>query len=147
MQPMGSLNPGVTFIHNREDLLKATDKDVSHASTSVDFIVSGLEVPDETILAYRGALQRGVRIRAIVQKKHDTTTDKLEKWKTIGVEARYTDSIETRIFIIDQKVTYITSYDSCVKNRAVGVRFDYAPVSTIMGMLFEEKWLSASPLS
>jgi sugar-specific transcriptional regulator TrmB len=138
--------PTLTLIKDREALLKRTALDARAAKESIDFIASGLEVPDDNILAHRKASTVGVKIRAIVQQNHKTTKEKLEKWQDIGTEVRYLPTIDMRIFIFDKHITYITSYDPAKKNSAFGVRFDYSPLALQMSELFSTNWQLASEL-
>lgn len=132
-------SPNITFIKSRTDLLKRTDKDVINSQKEVKFIVSGLEVPDSTVLAYRKATTKGVHVKALVQKRR-SNIEKLEKWRDIGVDVRQIDDLELRMFIIDSRIVYLTSYSQNKKEEAFGVRFEYAPLAALMNDLFEQKW-------
>lgn len=136
-------SPSITFIKNRTDLLSRTDKDVIASQKEVKFIVSGLEVPDSTVLAYRKAATKGVSIKALVQKRQ-SNQNKLEKWQNIGVDIRQVDDLELRVFIIDSRIVYLTSYTQNKKEEATGVRFEYPPLAALMNDLFEQKWQLAS---
>src|SRR3989344_9381456 len=50
----------ISFIQNRQDLLEKTTSDVQKTQKSIDFIVSGLEIPAENTLAMKRAIERGV---------------------------------------------------------------------------------------
>jgi sugar-specific transcriptional regulator TrmB len=135
-------SPSITFIKSRADLLNRTDKDVIASQKEVKFIVSGLEVPDSTVLAYRKAATKGVSIKALVQKRRSNLHN-LEKWQNIGVDVRQVDDLELRVFIIDSRIVYLTSYSQNKKEEAFGVRFEYPPLATLMNDLFEQKWQMA----
>lgn len=136
-------SPSITFIKSRSDLLSRTDKDVIASQKEVKFIVSGLEVPDSTVLAYRKATTKGVSIKALVQKRR-SNQDKFEKWQNIGVDVRQVNDLELRVFIIDSRIVYLTSYSQNKKEEAFGVRFEYPPLAALMNDLFEQKWQLAS---
>jgi sugar-specific transcriptional regulator TrmB len=136
-------NPSISFIKNRTMLLQQTDKDTAAAKREINFIVSGLIVPDETVLAYRRAVTKGVRIRALVQRKKETSIKKLEEWHKLGIETKYTSDLGVRLFTFDSQVVYFTSYSSRNKDAAFGIRFDYTPLATLMNDLFEEHWVNA----
>ena len=139
-------SPRIALIKNRQYLLQREDTDVRAATHSVDFIVSGLEVPHSTVLAYRKAAATGVSIRAIVQQKRETSQERLERWQNLGAAVKYLPNLNMRLIVIDQRITYITSYDPSQRNRAFGVRFDYAPLAIQMGGLFEQHWQKAEEL-
>jgi sugar-specific transcriptional regulator TrmB len=139
-------NPDITFIKNRTMLLKQTDKDTKAAKHEINFIVSGLEVPDETVLAYRRAATQGVHIRALVQRKKGTNAERLEQWHKLGVEVKHTSDLGIRLFVFDSQVVYLTSYSTKSKDTAFGIRFDYAPMAELMNSLFEERWPFAGEL-
>lgn len=141
-QPLaGALKgPSMTFIRTRENLLKRTDQDAARAAKSIDFIVSGLEVPDETVIAFRKAVAKGVRVRALLQKRKETSKAKLEKWADLGADVRLTDDHGVRMFLFDTKTAYMTSYNQGKKEEAFGVRFDFAPLAVMLQDVFELRW-------
>ena len=131
---------GISFIKNRDELLEKTNTDMQRAKIEVNFIVSGLEVPAETILGYKRAIEKGVRIRILVQRLDETSKEMLCNWQKIGVQVKFFPLLEARIIIFDQKVAYITSYSPDDKNEGIGVRFQYPPVARLMNDLFEQRW-------
>lgn len=133
----------VTFIQNREELLKRMNADVAKAKMKIDNIVSGEEVPAETILARKNAISRGVKFRFIVQHVDEFYKYMFSNWKKLGAEVKYYPLVEARIIIIDDRIVYITSYNHKAKNEAVGVRFDYPPIAKLMTELFEKRWAKA----
>lgn len=133
----------ISLVKDRESLLKSQNADVLVAKFSIDFIVSGLEVPDETVLAFRKAAAVGVKIRAIVQQKRETSKDQLEKWHDLGATVKYLPDLKIRLIVIDQKITYLTSYDPSHKNSAFGVRLNYEPFAVQMSELFNLNWQKA----
>lgn len=137
----------MSFIQDRDYLLENTNKDVSSSKNTVKFIVSGLEVSGETMLVYKRAIERGVEIKAIVQKVDAKAYDMFKNWIKIGLQVRYLPNIESRIFVIDKRIVYFTSYNKDRKNEAIGVRFNYPPYAKLMDELFEQKWKKALKIS
>jgi sugar-specific transcriptional regulator TrmB len=130
----------LSFLQTRNQLLKMTNKDTAHVKSAINLIASGLEVPAETILLSQRAVERGVKIRLLVQNMKEVTQEKLSSWKKAGVEVKHYPSIEARIFIFDHQLVYFTSYDPNNKEKAIGMRFDYAPYAAMMDELFEKRW-------
>jgi hypothetical protein len=62
-----------------------------------------------------------------VQSRPQKSDDKLEAWKELGVDFRPTNSLSLRLFVFDNRVAYITSYDEATKDKAFGIRFSYPP--------------------
>ncbi len=141
-----SLSPAITFIKNRQSLLKGCEQDARRAKATINFIISGHRAPDGNILAYRKATTTGVRMRCIVQNTSETTNNSLERYHEMGIEVRYLPNIGIRLFVVDGTTAYLTSYDNTSWNRAFGIRFTYVPVATQLDQLFEQKWLQAKPL-
>lgn len=139
-----SLN--ISLLKNREDMLKREDIDVVAAKQTVDFIVSGLEVPDSTALSFRKAAASGVRIRAIVQQRREASKGRLEKWEELGATVKHLPNLRMRLVIIDQKITYLTSYDPSDRGMAFGVRLVYEPFAIQMSELFGLNWQKAENL-
>lgn len=141
-----SVGPRITLIKDRQNLLLHGDVDVRAATQSVDFVVSGLEVPDSTVLAFRKAAAVGVAIRAIVQQKRETSAERLEKWQDLGAVVKYLPDVGMRLVVIDQRITYLTSYDATNRSSAFGVRLDYEPLAIQMSGLFEQNWQKAQDI-
>jgi len=128
----------MSFIKSRKDLLEQTKRDAEHTKSTFDHIVSGHEIPADSILAYKKSLERGVKIRIIVHQIPQKQM--IESWKRMGVEIRYYPDIKGRIFIFDKRIVYFTSYNPRRKQEAIGMRFEYAPFALLMSELFEQKW-------
>jgi len=128
----------MSFIATRKDLLEQTKKDAEHTKNTFDHIVSGHEIPADSILAYKKSLERGIKIRIIVHQIPQKQM--VESWKLMGVEIRYYPNIQGRIFIFDKRIIYFTSYNPKKKQEAIGMRFEYAPFALLMDELFEQKW-------
>lgn len=134
----GLLN--VSFIKNRQELLERSNEDMSKAKSRVNLIVSGLEVPAETVLAYKRACERGVRIRTLVQRLDEVNKEMLKNWRKVGIDVRFFPLLEARVIVFDLQIVYIISYNPNKQDEGVGVRFDYPPIAKIMDELFEERW-------
>ncbi len=130
----------LVFIHSRKDLLKYTGKDIPQAKSTINLIASGLEVPAEIVLGYKRAVERGVRVRFIVQNLKEVRKEMIQSFKKAGVEVKYYPTIESRIFVFDHRVVYFTSYNPANINEATGIRFAYAPFAKLMDELFEQRW-------
>lgn len=150
LQSLSSINQSiinnsldVTFISDRTELIEKTNIDMTKANKEVNLIVSGLEVPAETMLENKNAINRGVRIRIIVQSLDETKKEMLKNWQKIGIEVKYCSSIEARFIIFDSKIAYITSYNPKQKEEGSGVRFNYPPIAGIIQDLFEQRWSKA----
>lgn len=132
----GKLN--MSFITSRKELLERTKNDAEHTKNTFDHIVSGHEIPADSILAYKKSLERGVKIRIIVHQVPQKQM--VESWKRMGVEIRYYPDIAGRVFIFDKRIVYFTSYNPNKNQEAIGMRFEYAPFALLMDELFEQKW-------
>lgn len=130
----------ISFIRNRQDLLEETNEDIKRAKNSVDFIVSGLEVPAETVLIYKRSTERGVKVRALVQQLDETRKEMFNNWKKIGVNVKYYPNMEARIFIIDEQIVYFTSYNPTKKDEGIGIRFAYIAYAKLMSEVFDQRW-------
>jgi len=136
----------MSVVKTRDALLAKTDKDTNLAKDAIDFIVSGLEVPKESILAYHEAVARGVKIRVLLQERKDTSREKLKEWLALGADIRRTSDLSLRMFIFDSKIVYLTSYSQRNKEEAFGLRFKYPPLAILLNDVFEQRWQTAVPL-
>jgi sugar-specific transcriptional regulator TrmB len=142
-QRSNDLAPSITVIKDRNSLLVRTDKDAARAKQSIDYIVSGLEVPDETVMVYRQAVARGVRVRKLVQRQAEISDSSLAEWRRNGIDVRLCPDLGTRMFIFDERIVYLTSYSVDHKDRAFGIRFDYPPLAVLLRNLFKQYWSDA----
>jgi sugar-specific transcriptional regulator TrmB len=136
----------LTFTQTRNQLLKMTAKDERVTKSEVNLIASGLEVPAETVLCHKRAVERGVRVRIIVQNLDEVRVDMLRNWQKAGVEVKYYPKIESRIFVFDHRIVYFTSYNPKNIEEAIGMRFEYAPFAVMMDELFEQRWQLAKDI-
>ncbi len=136
-----------SFIQTRDQLIEMTNRDIDNAQTSINFIVSGHEVPAETILAHKNAVERGVAVRKLVQNLDVSSKEMLKSWKNAGVKIRYFPNMESRIFVYDSKIVYFTSYNPDKNAEALGVRFNYAPFALMMNEMFEKRWKLGKEIS
>jgi sugar-specific transcriptional regulator TrmB len=139
--------PSITFIKDREHLLKIVETQNRAAKHTINYIVSGHRVPDSTVLSYRKATATGVKVRCIVQNKPGITNSDLEMYEQMGSEVRYLPNIGIRMFIYDGKTAVMTSYDETQSSRAFGIRFTYQPVAEQLSYLFEERWKQSEPVN
>jgi sugar-specific transcriptional regulator TrmB len=145
-KPTNDFLPTITFIKDRQYMLKICEHEARKAMSHINYIVSGHRIPDSTVLAYRKASTVGVRVRAIIQNTPDTTDNSLERYHKMGVEVRYLPNIGIRLFIFDGRVAVLTSYDDTKSSRAFGIRFTHVSVASQLDHLFEQRWLEAKPI-
>lgn len=138
--------PTITLIKDRPALLRRVEADTRSARQSFDIIISGHEVSDSLMLAYRKAATVGVLIRKIIHQVEQTTPKHLAVWKEMGIRVRYLPDLDIRLIVFDKRVVYLTSYDLNKPGRAFGVRFDYVPLALQMSEVFEQNWQRAKPL-
>lgn len=140
-QNESSDNLKISFIQNRGELLKQAEKDAYKAKRQINRIISGDVVPAETTLAFKRAVERGVKIRVLVQGTGKAKSQVIKSWRKMGMEVKYTPNLNTRIVTYDGLVTYFGSYDPKRGQEAVGVRFEHAPLAVLMDQMFEQKWV------
>jgi len=136
----------VSFVRNRTELLKKTDHDLMQTKVEAHLIVSGLEVPAETVLKYKHAVDRGVTVRILVQNLNEANKEMLHNWQRNGVDVRHYHVLEARIFIFDAQVVYITSYDPQEKEVGTGVRLNNPAIARVMNDTFRQRWDAAEIL-
>lgn len=139
------VQPNISFIQTRQELMDKAALDQTHAQHELDLIVSGDEVPAETMLINKKLLELGKTIRIIVQRA-DTNIGMLQNWSRMGIQVRHYPSIKTRLIIIDSDIVFIASYDPLDNSQALGVRFAYPPLAQIMLNYFEKVWVHAFPI-
>jgi len=135
----------VSYIKDKAQLYAEYLRDEYRVKKDISLIVSGLEATPEVILASKQALDRGVRIRILVQEITDR--EMLANWEKMGIEVRMTGPVQTRILLLDSKIAYLASFDQTNPHLALGVRFAYLPIARILQGVFEQKWSAAKKLN
>ena len=130
----------ITFFQTRKEFIKLVEKDNYRAKKQINFIVSGHEIPAETILSNKKALDRGIRIRRLIQGWDSARKTMIKNWEKLGIEVRQIPNMDMRIVTYDSEVAYFSSYNLKQHSEAIGVRFDYPPLAALMDQLFEQKW-------
>lgn len=133
----------LSFIRDRNDSVYRSTQDLKQAKVQVLQIVSGLELPADTMLEIKNAIDRGVTIKIIVQTLSENNRELLENWKRLGVKLKSTKSISSRLILIDNHITYLMSYNPDQESENIGIRFNYRPITTLMQEIFEKRWQSA----
>ncbi len=148
MLGIADVEPPVTTVDNRDEFLRTSNRAVQKAMRSVDFIVSGLEVPADTILEYKQAVDRGVRIRALVYQRDETSVEMYQNWRAIGVEVRVCERyMPARIFVIDRRVCIYASYDPNKGWEARGQQAASRTLGVLLGQVFDERWRDGYPVT
>ena len=137
---------GVSFIHSRDESIHRSTKDLQDAKKEYLLIISGNEIPPETMLAMKQTVQRGVVVKTIVQCVNKENQQMLKNWQKNGIAIRISQTILTRITIVDSEVVYLISYDPENYTISFGVRFHYPPIANLIRQMFIQKWKEAKPL-
>jgi len=133
----------IKFFQTREDFLKLVEKDILRAKRCINIIISGHEVPAELVMAHKKAVDKGVRIRRLIQDSSHKNIEMAKNWLKIGVEIKSIPLINARIVALDGEIVYFGSYSAYSQLESVGVRFEYGPLALMMDELFEKKWADA----
>ncbi len=130
----------ITFIESREMMFEKALSDINNAKEEMDNLASGDELPAEIMLAQKEALDRGVIIRTLFQKRNEENESFIEARVKMGEQIRISELLNTRIVIFDKRIVYVMSYDPSDYIKSIGVRFEYAPIGQMMYQLFLQQW-------
>jgi len=130
----------ISFIESREMLFEKALLDIQNAKEEMDNLASGDELPSEIMLAQKHALDRGVTIRTLFQKRNKKNESFIQARTKMGEQMRITEAVNTRIVIFDKRIVYIMSYDPSNYIKSNGIRFEYAPVGQLMYQVFMQYW-------
>lgn len=136
--------PEITFVQNRQSMLESFTKDINSALAEVDLLVSGFELPAETVLAVKRAIDRGVKVKVLVQESKNLDKEMIGRWERMGMSIRFCPSIDVRLITIDQKIAYVVSYQPEQDGKATGVRFFYPAITELVQEMFDSKWSKLS---
>lgn len=130
----------ISFIESREMLFEKTFSDIENLQEEMDNLASGDELPAEIMLAQKNALDRGVTIRTLFQKRNEANESFIQARTKMGERMRISEAINTRIVIFDKRIVYIMSYDPANYVKSIGIRFEYAPIGQLMYQVFQQHW-------
>lgn len=136
----------VEFIQSRQTMFDKSAEDLRNTKKEAHLIVSGDEAPAEVMLEDKRAIERGVSIKMLVQKRNQSNEALLQNWKRIGIEVRLTPPLNARILIHDERIVYFMSYDSKNIRASIGIRFEYEPLGRLINTIFLERWRTAERL-
>jgi sugar-specific transcriptional regulator TrmB len=140
------LKPNITFIESREMLFEKSLSDINNLKEEMDNLASGDELPAEIMLAQKNALDRGVNIRTIFQKRDEKNESFIRARTLMGEQFRISKALNTRIVIFDRRVVYVMSYDPTNYLKSVGIRFEYDSLGQLMYQLFLQYWKQSADL-
>lgn len=139
-------NLDIYFIRNKETMYDFLINDFRAVKESAHLVVSGLEAPAEIVLENKRAIERGVSIKTIVQETGSYNKEMLSNWKKMGIEVRVIKLIEVRIFLFDQKIVYLLTYQPLRNEEIIGIRLAYPPIARLINELFVERWKLANTI-
>jgi len=139
-------NPQISFIFTRDQMMKETANETKNAKRSISMIMSGHEIPAESLLISKQAIERGVNIRLLAQNSDKKSIIRYENMMKIGIQIKYLPIVHSRIFIVDEKIVFVGSYDPSDYKKAVGVRFHYPPFAKMLLQLFDRHWFAAKEI-
>lgn len=131
---------GVSFIQKRTESFKMTTEDVRRAKREIFLVVSGDEIPAELVLENKLAIERGVKIKILVQRVDKDNQDMLKNWQKMGIQVRQSPLIEARIIIFDSQIVYLMSYRKEKVEESLGVRLNYPPIARVMREMLMQRW-------
>lgn len=134
------VNLNLSFIQSRDESVRKTTVDLINAKSEVSLIISGAELPAETIKALKEAVDRQVRVRVLVQIKNQKSQEMFANWKKMGIKVKRIPPIEARIMIFDKRIVYLLSFSEKKESENIGIRFDYPPAAVVMQEVFERQW-------
>ena len=140
-------NLKIGFFQTRKDFLLLCKKDFEYSKEKINIIISGDELPPEAVFVHKATVDRGVKIRKLVQGLNEENIRMAKAWKRIGVDTKYTPLINSRIVTFDGKITILGYYEPYKQQECVGVRFEYAPFAALMDEMFEQKWEKAKEIN
>ena len=130
----------INFIDSREMMFEKALADIKNAKQEMDNLASGDELPAEIMLAQKEALDRGVIIKTLFQKRTAENETFIRVRMKMGEQIRISETLNSRIVIFDRKVVYIMSYDPSNYIKSLGIRFEYVPFGQLMYQLFLQYW-------
>ncbi len=134
----GDLN--ISFVESREMLFEKALSDIENAKEEMLNLASGDELPAEIMLAQKNALERGVAIKTLFQKRNEKNEAFIQARMKMGEQIRISEALNSRIVIFDRKIVYVMSYDPSNYIKSIGIRFEYAPFGQMMHQTFLQHW-------
>jgi len=133
----------ISFLKDRDALLQKYAQDAGRAIQEMDLIISGHELPAEVHYENMKAIERGVKLRVIVQNLDNTNRAMIKRWQEAGLDVRYSGFADIRLVVIDRKLVHLLSYSKQAELSGMGVTLAYAPFAEMMMQVFEAKWGAA----
>lgn len=134
---------GLSFIQSRDELMNQSAVEISKATTSVDILRSGHEIPADVILAITEAKKRNVTTRMLIQDYTRENAEQVRYWQKNGILVRKSSQRHIRLLTFDNSVIYFMSYKNTDSSKDLGVKISYPPFAIILSQLFQQWWEEA----
>jgi len=135
------------FIQGRDELMRVSATETDKCSKSVDLLRSGHEIPPDTMRATVQAIQRGVKVRMLIQDYGVENRDQVENWLKNGILVRKTTLKHLRLMLYDSKVCYFMSYKHTDSGQDQGMKIVYPPFAAILCQYFDQLWRESEKIS
>lgn len=138
----------ISFITKREALFDQFIEDLSHTKKEAKFIVLGLSIgiSPELLLAEKQAIEKGIKIKEIIQEYTEENQKTIESWLKIGVNLRIGNPIGFHLLLFDDTISYIVLYQPKNKIVRYGVRIIHKGINYQLQDIFNKCWGKAKQL-
>lgn len=88
----------IVFFRQRGDMVQKYTRDVHNSTQEICSVVSGFELPAETVLANKRAIERGIAIRVLIQELGGLNPEMLSAWEQMGMKIRAISLVKGKIY-------------------------------------------------
>lgn len=144
--PVTGDNPfNMTFFQAREELMEQNIQDVNNTKFSAKYVitVNPNGIPNELMLAYKSAVERGIDLKICAQEYNKDNEHRFVGFKHIGVKIKLGKFIGWHIYLIDDYISYVSMFDQKNKVIQTGVRFVNRGINRELQGIFEKYWSEA----
>lgn len=135
------------FIQGRDELMRVSATETDKCSKSVDLLRSGHEIPPDTMRATVQAIQRGVKVRMLIQDYGEENREQVDNWLRNGILVRKTTLKHLRLMLYDSKVCYFMSYKHTDSGQDQGMKIVYPPFAAILSEYFNKLWQESEKIT
>ena len=136
----------INFIPSRYEIFMRYVEMVKRAKDEILVISIGEPIPEETLLAHRDALERGVKIRMIAHKYDKENKALLKAWQQMGLEIRHFPDWGFHLGIRDGKEAILSVNNPKDTRQRVGIQIFSQGLSKALRDYFYSLWPKATKI-
>jgi len=147
LKPLAKLPPTqITLVTGWNEVFSIYNQMSKKAKSEILIISIGEPIPDESVLAIRDALNKGVEIKMIAHKYDKENKDLLFAWKKMGMKVRHYPEWGFHLIVFDGKKSLLAVNNPEETRERTGMMIESEALSKALRDYFYATWRKAKEI-